>query len=52
MQEFGREYRNQRMKRVLELKQLHDEDRVQQRQTRASILEVDPDAILPELSGL
>jgi hypothetical protein len=40
------------MKRVLELKQFHDETREQQKQTRSNILEVDPDAILPALSGI
>ncbi len=40
------------MKYVLELKEIHEETRKQQKQTRANILEVDPDAILPELSGI
>jgi hypothetical protein len=40
------------MKRVNELKDMHIENRLQQKQTRANILEVDPDAILAELSGL
>jgi hypothetical protein len=37
---------------VLSLKELHDEAREQQKKARANLLEIDPNAILPELSGL
>jgi hypothetical protein len=37
---------------VIALKEIHDEDREQQRKTRANLLEIDPNAILPELSGM
>ena len=52
MQEFGRDYRKERLKRVIALKEIHDEVREQQRKTRANLLEIDPNAILPELSGI
>jgi hypothetical protein len=52
MQDFGRDYRKERLKRVIALKEIHDEVREQQRKTRANLLEIDPNAILPELSGI
>ena len=51
MQDFGRDYRKERMKQVFEMKEMHEETRKQQKQARANTLEVEPDAILPELSG-
>ena len=39
------------MKQVFEMKEMHEETRKQQKQARANTLEVEPDAILPELSG-
>ncbi len=39
------------MKRVIALKEIHDESREQQKKARANLYEIDPDAILPELSG-
>ena len=51
MQDFGRDYRKQRMRLVFELREMHEEARNQQKQARANVLEVDPNAILPELSG-
>jgi hypothetical protein len=51
MQEFGREYRKERLKRVIELKEIHYESRELQKKARANMYEIDPNAILPELSG-
>jgi hypothetical protein len=39
------------MKRVIELKEIHYETRELQKKARANLLEIDPNAILPELSG-
>jgi hypothetical protein len=39
------------LKRVIALKEIHYETREQQKKSRANLLEIDPNAILPELSG-